>query len=165
AWLQMMKEKAGWDYMKKLHNNIALYTHSGSKPSKLAAAGEYAIGISLVYSGVQRMQDGAPVKVVLAKEGIGWDVEANALINKKDKAKDKLAKAFLDWAITDDPMEKYYNANGFTTLKKSFKPIPNFPNNVVKMMYPKNDLYWAAKNRDRILKTWDKNFGAKSEPK
>ena len=34
AWLQIMGEDKGWDYMKKLHDNMATYTHSGSKPAK-----------------------------------------------------------------------------------------------------------------------------------
>ena len=29
AWLQMMGEKKGWDYMDKLHANMAQYVHSG----------------------------------------------------------------------------------------------------------------------------------------
>lgn len=50
AWLQIMGEDKGWDYMKKLHDNMASYTHSGSKPAKLAGAGEYPVGVSMVYS-------------------------------------------------------------------------------------------------------------------
>src|SRR5262245_38641690 len=30
AWLQMMGEEKGWEYMDALHKNIAAYTHSGS---------------------------------------------------------------------------------------------------------------------------------------
>ena len=39
AWLTLFGEKDGWAYMDKLHDNIAQYTHSGSKPCKQAAAG------------------------------------------------------------------------------------------------------------------------------
>ena len=46
SWLQMFGEEEGWKYMDELHENIAAYTHSGSKPCKLAGAGEVAIGIS-----------------------------------------------------------------------------------------------------------------------
>jgi len=40
AWLSLFGEKEGWAYMDKLHENIAQYTHSGSKPCKQAAAGD-----------------------------------------------------------------------------------------------------------------------------
>ncbi len=38
AWLQIMGEQAGWAYMDRLHENIAVYTHSGSAPCVQAAA-------------------------------------------------------------------------------------------------------------------------------
>ena len=36
----------------------------------------------MVYSALKEKQKGAPVEVVLPKEGLGWEVEANALIKK-----------------------------------------------------------------------------------
>lgn len=165
AWLQMMSEEEGWGFMTKLHKNIGTYTHSGSKPAKLASAGEYPIGISLVYSGVQQKQEGAPVEVVLPEEGLGWEVEANALIKKDDKESDELAKAFLDWALTDEVMKKYYDANGFSTMENDFEKPEGFPEDVEKKMYKDNDLKWAAENRDQILEKWEEQYGSKAEPK
>ena len=165
AWLQMMGEDNGWDYMTKLHNNIGTYTHSGSKPAKLASSGEYPIGISLVYSGVKQKQDGAPVEIVLPEEGLGWEVEANALIKKDDKESDELAKTFLDWAITDEVMKKYYDANGFSTMENNFEQPKEFPEGVADKMYTDNDLNWAAESRSEILDEWEKQYGKKAEPK
>ncbi|KKI93992.1 iron ABC transporter substrate-binding protein [Bacillus sp. SA1-12] len=165
AWLQMMGEDKGWKFMNDLHENVATYTHSGSKPAKLAATGEYAIGISLVYSGVQLKQEGAPVEVILSSEGLGWEVEANALINKEDSKNEKLAKAFLDWAISDEVMKKYYEANGFSSMKNDFTLPEEFPKGVEDKMFSDNDLNWAAQNRDAILKEWDSQFNSKAEPK
>ena len=39
SWLQLWGEEGGWQFMDALHENIAWYTHSGSKPCKQAAAG------------------------------------------------------------------------------------------------------------------------------
>lgn len=165
AWLQMMGQDEAWKFMNELHENVATYTHSGSKPAKLAAAGEYPIGISLVYSGFQQKQQGAPVEVILPEEGLGWEVEANALINKEGMKNEEIAKAFLDWAITDDVMKKYYDANGFSTIENDFDKPEGFPEGVEEKMFSNNDLNWAAENRDAILKDWDSEFGAKAEPK
>ncbi|MBO1512577.1 putative 2-aminoethylphosphonate ABC transporter substrate-binding protein [Metabacillus bambusae] len=164
AWLQMMGEDKGWKFMNDLHENVATYTHSGSKPAKLAASGEYAIGITLAYSGVQQKQEGAPVEVVLPEEGLGWDVEANGLINKNEMKNKELAKAFLDWAITDDVMKKYFDANGFSTMENNFELPDGFPEGVEEKMFSDNDLNWAAQNRDSILKEWDSQFSSKAEP-
>ena len=44
------------------------------------------------------------------------------------------------------------------------KPVKNFPPKILDKMI-KNDFAWAAKNRIRILKEWQKRYDAKSEPK
>lgn len=103
--LQIMGEEKGWEYMEALNKNIANYTTSGSKPAKMAAAGECGIGISFGYRCATLLAEGYPVEVVFPAEGCGWDVEANCLI-----AKDTInpaAYTFLDWAISDVAMEKY----------------------------------------------------------
>ena len=163
AWLQMMGEEKGWDYMKKLHKNVATYTHSGSKPAKLASAGEYPIGVSMVYSAVKEKQKGSPIEVVLPKEGLGWEVEANALINKEDSENREIAEAFLDWAISDEAMKEYFDANGFATVENDFKTPEGFPADVDSQLFDKNDLKWAAENREAILSKWEKEFGQKAE--
>ena len=162
AWLQLYKDKKGWDYMEKLHQNIAMYTHSGSKPSKMAATGEYPIGISFGYRGITEVKKGAPVVVVFPKEGSGWDLEANALMKKKNIKPD--AKVFLDWAISDDVM-KEYNKNFAIITVKNNNPVPEgYVANPLKQIIH-NNFAWAASNRDAILKEWTSRFDVKSEPK
>lgn len=103
--LQIMGEEEGWAYMEKLNENIANYTTSGSKPAKMAAAGECGIGISFGYRCSTLLAEGNPVEVVFPSEGCGWDVEANCLIAKDEI--NPVAYTFLDWAISDVAMEKY----------------------------------------------------------
>lgn len=103
--LLAMKGDAAWDYMNELNKNIDCYTTSGSKPAKMAAAGECGIGISFGYRCATLLADGNPVEVVFPTEGCGWDVEANCLINKSEI--NPCAYTFLDWAISDEAMEKY----------------------------------------------------------
>jgi len=76
SWLQMFGEEEGWAYMDALHTNIARYTHSGSKPCKLAAAGEIPIGVSFAFRGAKSKADGAPLEIIVPSEGVGWDMEA-----------------------------------------------------------------------------------------
>ena len=103
--LLSMKGDAAWDYMNELNNNIECYTTSGSKPAKMAAAGECVIGISFGYRCSTLLADGNPVEVVFPSEGCGWDVEANCLINKPEI--NPCAYTFLDWAISDAAMIQY----------------------------------------------------------
>ena len=45
AWLQLFGEDKGWAFMDGLHKNIGAYTHSGSKPCNMAAAGDASFAI------------------------------------------------------------------------------------------------------------------------
>lgn len=160
--LQNKGEQAGWQYLDALHQNIAQYMHSGSRPCKAAGVGEYPIGISFDYRAVSQKNDGEPIEPVFPAEGSGWDIEANALI-KKDNIK-PAAKTFLDWAISEDITKKYAENYAITAVKTDV-PIPaGYPADPLKQL-AKNDFNWAAQNRDQILAEWTKRYDAKSEPK
>src|SRR5438067_11566233 len=103
--LQRMKEPEGWKYLDALDKNMAEYTKSGSKPCKDAAAGERAVGVSFEYVAMKMKKDGAPVEMVLPKEGSGYEIEANGL-TKKGKS-NAAAKQFLDCAISDEALARY----------------------------------------------------------
>ncbi|WP_163853201.1 putative 2-aminoethylphosphonate ABC transporter substrate-binding protein [Paenibacillus elgii] len=156
------KDKA-WAYMDKLHDNIAMYVHSGSKPAKMAGTGEYPIGISFGYRGIQEKKTGSPVKVVFPKEGSGWDVEANALLKKKTVK--QAAKDFLDWAISDEAMKEYGKNFAILAVKSDGSQIPEgYEQDPIKQLI-KNDLNEAAKNRESVLSEWSKRYDNKSEAK
>lgn len=160
--LQMMGETRGWQYLDKLHGNIAQYVHSGSKPCRQAANGEYAIGISFDYRAIQEKAKGGPIEAVFPKEGSGWDIEANALI-KKPQVKTG-AKTFLNWAITEPVMVEYAKNYPVTAIPTKTAIPAGYPANVEKQLI-KNDFRWMAKNRDRILKQWTEKYDSKSVPK
>jgi iron(III) transport system substrate-binding protein len=162
AILQMMGEAKGWEYLDKLHANIASYTHSGSKPCKMAGAGEVPIGISFAYRGITQKQKGEPIETVFPKEGSGWDVEANALVKKA--AIKPAAKTFLEWAIGEPVMKEYGKIYPITAYP-SGNPIPEGYSKEPEKQLAKNDFDWAAKNRQRILEEWSKRYDSKSEPK
>jgi iron(III) transport system substrate-binding protein len=156
--LQAMGEEAGWDFLTKLDQNMGIYTKSGSKPCKMAAAGEYAVGLSFAFVGVRLKKDGAPIEVIVPK-GTGWEVEANGLV--KGTEVPEAAKRFLDWAISDEAMNLY--AKYFGVMAKSgYKPPEGFPPDVVDRLW-KIDFTWSSENRDRILEQWTAKFAAKAE--
>lgn len=163
AFIQMMGEEEAYKYMDKLHENIAHYTHSGSKPAKLAGSGEYPIGISFGYRASKQLQNGEPIKVIFPEEGSGWDLEANALV-KKDNIKDE-AKIFIDWATSDLAMDRYSREVAVTSIKTN-NPVPKgYLEDPFAQLIDEVDLKFAAENRSEILKTWENKYGSKSESK
>jgi iron(III) transport system substrate-binding protein len=161
AWLQTFGEDGGWAYMDKLHQNIGQYTHSGSKPCKQAAAGEFPIGISFEYPAVQLKRKGAPLDIVLPKEGLGWEIEATGII--KGTAHMDAAKKLADFSASREAME-LYKAN-FAVLAQPgiAAPFQELPADYEQRLI-KNDFAWASENRDRILAEWRKRYDSKSEP-
>src|SRR5260370_23007377 len=61
AWLQIMGEEKGWAYMDGLHQNMGVYTHSGSKPCRQAGAGAFPVGLSLEDRASNTKKDDPPV--------------------------------------------------------------------------------------------------------
>ena len=162
GWLQMMGEEAAWKYMDALHQNIAAYTHSGSKPCKQAAAGEFAVGISFEYRANQSRKGGAPIEAILPKEGLGWDMEASAVMAATKQA--DAARKLLDWSVTEDA-NKLYAQNYAIVALPGVQSKLEFVKGDVESMLAKNDFAWAAANRERILAEWTKRYDGKSEKK
>lgn len=162
SWIQLFGEKEGWSYMDGLHQNIATYTHSGSKPCKMAAAGETVIGISFEFRAAKSKAEGAPIDIIIPEEGIGWDMEASAIV--AGTTKEEAAKTFIDWTVTKKANEMYNVGWAIVAMPGVAKPVPHLPTNIEEKMI-KNDFEWAANNRNAILAEWSKRYDSKSEPK
>ena len=166
AWLTLWGDDngkgGGWTYMDALHENIGQYTHSGSKPCNMAAAGEYVVGISFEYRANANKAKGAPIDLVFPKEGLGWDLEAFA-IHKGTKKLDA-AKKLADWASSKDAMLLYGKNFAITAQPGVAAPLANVPKDYEARLV-KLDFTVAADNRERVLTEWNKRYSAKSEPK
>jgi len=162
AWLQIMGEKAGWEFMDKLHNNVAVYTHSGSAPCVQAARGERVVGIGFDMRGAREKTAGAPIDIILAKEGAPWDMEATAIV--KGTRNLAAAQKLADFAVSKQAYEmygKYFAIVGYTGMNPT---PPNYPPSADSAMV-KIDLGKMGSERARILAEWTKRYDGKSAPK
>ncbi|WP_244879571.1 extracellular solute-binding protein [Microvirgula aerodenitrificans] len=162
AWLKLFGEKDGWAYMDRLHDNIAQYTHSGSKPCKQAAAGEFPIGIAFEYRAAKLKESGAPIDLVFPKEGLGWDVEATAIM--KGTRNLEAARKLADWSASRSANELYEKNFAIVAYPGVARPNPLIPANYEQLLV-RQDLKWSAANRDRILTEWTRRYDGKSEPR
>jgi len=162
SWLQLFGEDAGWGFMDGLHQNIAWYTHSGSKPCRQAGSGETPIGVSFAYRGAKVKNKGAPVEIVIPSEGIGWDMEATAIM--KGTKNLEAAKKLVDFTVSKAANEMYNSVYAVVALPGVAKPVENYPDAVAGAMID-NDFEWVASNRMRILKEWQTRYDSKSEAK
>ncbi|MGE8942641.1 putative 2-aminoethylphosphonate ABC transporter substrate-binding protein [Leptospira interrogans] len=162
AWLQMMGEDAGWKFMDALHENMAVYTHSGSAPCVQAARGERVAGIALDMRGASEKTKGAPLEVIVPAEGTGWEMEATSIV-KGTKNLD-LAKKIADWGATKEANELYSKTYAVVAYPGAGSYPPNYPKEAESRLI-KNDFAWMAENRDRILKEWSSRYESKAAPK
>jgi iron(III) transport system substrate-binding protein len=151
--MQGMGEDAGFEYLKYLDRSMAMYTKSGSAPARMAAVGEFPCSISFALVRANLIADGAPVEMVVPRRS-GWDMEANALMNGANNPTG--AKAFLDWAISDEAFEGYSKYFG-VLAKPGFDTPPGIPADIPYRLFPM-DFTWSMENRDRILAEWLKLF-------
>jgi len=162
AWLQLYGEAEGWKFMDALHQNIARYMHSGSAPAALAAKGEYAVGLGFDVRGSRLKEEGAPIDIILPRDGLGWDMNTMAII--KGTKKLEAARKLVDWGVSETANKLYGSTRSIAAMPGYAKPLAHLPGDMdIRIM--KQDFAWAAKHRARILAEWERRYGSKADPK
>ena len=162
SWMQGMGESAAWDFLDRLHQNVAVYTSSSATPCKYASTGEYAIGLSTDLTGPMMKTKGAPIDLIVPTDKTAWDVESIAL--PKGSKHPEAAKLMLDWAVTPEASQtfnKYYGIVGIPGLNNG--PPNSIPDGDT--LAADYSVEWSIDNRDRLIAEWFKRYNAKSEPK
>ena len=149
-----VEQNKGWDFLKELDKNMGQYIKSGSKPAKLTAAGEYAIGCSFAFVYSSLKKQGSPVALVMPEEGAGFELESNALL--KGAKHEAAAKQFLDWAISESAMKEYAKFK----LGVTYPGIPGPPDlpALATIKLAPMDFPWQSENRTKILEVWQSHF-------
>ena len=162
AWMQLMGEAEAWKFMDALHQNIAVYTHSGSAPCVQAAKGERVAGISFDMRAAREKSAGAPIEIISPAEGIGWDMEAFAIVKGTKKA--DAARKVADWAVTKAASELYSKFYAVVSHPEVKNVPKNYPADAEARM-AKVDFQKMADDRARVLAEWSKRYESKAAPK
>ena len=161
GWVRMWGEDKAWAFMDRLHDNVRVYTRSGSKPCEQAGAGEVVAGLSFPGRGARIKGSGAPIDVVVPEEGIGWDLQAAAIVKGTRNLKD--AQTLLDWAISQGAMEQYGRYGEVTSVRVRVQKLEHLPPNIAEKMVAL-DFDWVAREQPRLIAEWTRRYGAKAEP-
>jgi len=153
--LQMKGEEEGWKFLQALDENIAQYIKSGSKPCRMASAGEYAIGLSFAFSAVKQIMEGYPILLVIPSEGAGFEMEVSSLMKTSDNKAD--SQAFLDWLLTPEAAKLYGERSEMSVVPGAAPGeavlAAGLPADASTVLFPM-DFNWSAQNKDRILAEW-----------
>ncbi len=155
ALLQGMGQDKGWALLKDLDKNVAQYTTSGSRPCKMARAGEYAIGVSFAFPAMQSIAEGFPIKMVIPSEWVGYELEASGLMKTAKNPAD--AKRFLDWTLSPEAALLYSKYKELVTIPgtppNATAEAAGLPKDLTKVLFPV-DFPKSALERDATIKTW-----------
>lgn len=160
SWIQMWGEDEAWAFMDELHDNVMQYTHSGSAPCRQAASGEAVVGISFAYRGARLKEQGAPIEIIVPEEGVGWDLEAFAIVDGTENL--EAAQALADWSISREANEIYAQNYAVVAMPGVGERPRHFPAGIDEGMI-ENDFAWAAEHRINILDEWRDRYEGKTE--
>ncbi len=162
GWMKAMGEPGAWASMDRLHQNVGVYLHSGSAPCVQAARGERMVGLGFDMRGASEKSKGAPLELIVPKEGTGWDMEATAIV--KGTKNLAAAQKLHDFAASTKANALYGQYYAIVAAPGASSSPPNYPPTAEPAMLPL-DLKWMAENRERILAEWEKRYGSKAAPK
>ncbi|MBU8544234.1 putative 2-aminoethylphosphonate ABC transporter substrate-binding protein [Roseomonas sp. ROY-5-3] len=162
GWLGAQGNDAAWTYMTGLHQNIQVYTHSGSAPCNNAARGEYGLGISFDMRAVTLRNQGAPIEIIVPTDGVGFDLEATAILRGSRNM--EAAKRLADFAVSRPAMELYGRYYALVALPGVQPSVQNYPAEFEQRLVEQN-FRDVALRRDAILREWASRFDSKSAPR
>lgn len=144
-------EKAGFDYIRKLHPNVAQYTKGANGSIPLVSQGEAIVGFAWGHDTLkQKVQGNLPIVVVFPKD-TGFEIGAASII--KGAPHVDSAKKFIDFLLS--PTAGKINAdNGYRyPVRKGVELPPGVPPFESLQLAPW-DLQKAADNVDKWKKEW-----------
>ncbi len=158
--VQLMGEDQAFEYLKKLHSNVATYTRSGTGPIKAVARGEAAVSISFVHDGPGEKAQGFPLETVTPSDGTGAEIGSMSIIRGARNL--EAAKKFYEWALTPSAQ-----ALGAATLQfqlpsnKSTKVDPRVPDfRRIKLIDYDYAKYGQLAERRRLIQRWEREVNS-----
>lgn len=155
---QLMGEDGAFEYYHQLDQNIAQYTESGSAPGKMAAAGEFAVGIAFAHD-IQVQQDkGLPVTLNFPEEGTPFEIGGISIL--KGAKNLAAAQAWVDYVFTP-AFQRYHNdvAHRIPVIPGVKLAEGTVGLEDVKLVEGYDPTQWAAQ-RDALVARWQDEIGS-----
>lgn len=154
ALVKLYGEDDAFDYQKKLHQNVQLYTKSGQGGAMPVATGQAASGIFYLPDALDIQQQGYPVVVTYPKDGTTYGVVGVAII--KGTPNIAAAQKFVDWVASVELanllMEKKINYVPVHVDAKIVDPVLD----ISRVKFFQADSEWKGKKRKEYVDRWIK---------
>jgi iron(III) transport system substrate-binding protein len=146
-------EEKAFDYQKKLHKNVQVYTKSGGGCTIPTALGQAMVCIAHMPDAMEAKKKGYDMVVTFPREGVAAVTEAVALV--KGAKNRELAQRFLDWTFSKE-MQDLLDKNEVYMLptlpEGSVNPAVQTLMKEAKLLPV--DLEWVGKTRKHLVDRW-----------
>jgi iron(III) transport system substrate-binding protein len=161
--VQLMGPDKAWDYLAKLHKNIATYQRSGLGPLKAVARGEAAVSISFVHDVPAEKMNGFPVESVTPSDGTGAEIASMSIV--KGARNLDGAKKFYEWALTPQAQQFFAAAKIFTLPSNTATAIDARAPDVKKISFIDYDYakYGSAAERRQLIQLWERKVHSQQQ--
>jgi iron(III) transport system substrate-binding protein len=158
--VQLMGEDAAFEYLKKLHTNISVYTRSGTAPIKAVARGETAVSISFVHDGPGEKAQGFPLETITPADGTGAEIGSMSIVRGARNL--EAAKRFYEWALTPSAQALASATLQFQLPSHKDTPIdPRVPDfKKIKLIDYDYAKYGQTAERRRLIQRWEKDVNS-----
>jgi iron(III) transport system substrate-binding protein len=158
--VQLMGEDAAFEYLKKLHTNISVYTRSGTAPIKAVARGETAVSISFVHDGPGEKAQGFPLETITPADGTGAEIGSMSIVRGARNL--EAAKRFYEWALTPSAQALASASLQFQLPSHKDTPIdPRVPDfKKIKLIDYDYAKYGQTAERRRLIQRWEKDVNS-----
>jgi len=155
---QLYGEDEAFEYYHQLDPNIAQYTESGSAPGRMAAQGEFAIGIAFTHD-IQVQQDaGLPVIISFPEEGTPFEIGGISII--AGTRNEAAARAWVDYVFSP-AFQRYHNdvAHRIPVIPEVALAEGTVTLDDVTLIEGYDPTEWAAL-RDDLIARWQDEIGS-----
>ncbi len=148
--LQLKGESAGWDYLRKLHENIRQYTKSGSAGGRMVQLHETGLTIGYLHDAVAFKREGYDHIVIAAPEdGTGYEIGAVGIIKGAPQLEN--AKKFVDFVLTVEAQEIGQTVNALQFLTNPNAQPPKEVEAIKDTKLIDQDDDWSGAHRTEFL--------------
>jgi iron(III) transport system substrate-binding protein len=152
--LQLKGEQAGWEYLRKLNDNIRQYTKSGSAGGRMVQLHETGLTIGYLHDAVAFKREGYDHIVISApQEGTGYEIGAVGII--KGAPQLEAAKKFVDWCLTPAAQELGQTVNALQFLTNPAAKPPKEVESIKATKLITQDDAWAGAHRSEFLEKFN----------
>ncbi|WP_240415180.1 ABC transporter substrate-binding protein [Paenibacillus periandrae] len=150
-------EDKGWDYLKKLNDNVHHYTPAAGDGINLTATGEFVAGMSWAHDIVKSAKQGYPIQVIVPEQ-TAFEIGGVGVV--KGGANTDNAKKFVDWLLTKPVGEMNTKLSNRYSVRKDVAP----PEGMIKIedvKLVKYDREKAAQMKADVVKKFTEMTGKK----